>query len=203
MAKMWYFCVAIRKAFAMDEDIRNALDVLRRGGVILYPTDTVWGIGCDATDEAAVACVFALKRRADSKAMLTLIDSTAKLQGYVDEVPDVAYDLIEMSEKPLTIIYSGAKNLAPNLLGDDGSVGIRVTNERFSKRLCERFRKPIVSTSANISGEPAPKTFAEISDEVKAAVDYVCTTRRDETAAAKPSSIIKLGAHGEVKVIRQ
>lgn len=203
MAKMWYFCVAIRKAFAMDEDIRNALDVLRRGGVILYPTDTVWGIGCDATDEAAVARVFALKRRADSKAMLTLIDSTAKLQGYVDEVPDVAYDLIEMSEKPLTIIYSGAKNLAPNLLGDDGSVGIRVTNERFSKRLCERFRKPIVSTSANISGEPAPRTFAEISDEVKAAVDYVCTTRRDETAAAKPSSIIKLGAHGEVKVIRQ
>lgn len=203
MAKMWYFCVAIRKAFAMDEDIRNALDVLRRGGVILYPTDTVWGIGCDATDEAAVARVFALKRRADSKAMLTLIDSTAKLQGYVDEVPDVAYDLIEMSEKPLTIIYSGAKNLAPNLLGDDGSVGIRVTNERFSKRLCERFRKPIVSTSANISGEPAPKTFAEISDEVKAAVDYVCTTRRDEAVAAKPSSIIKLGAHGEVKVMRQ
>ncbi len=186
----------------MDEDIRNALDVLRRGGVILYPTDTIWGIGCDATNATAVARVFALKRRADSKAMLTLIDSTAKLTGYVAEIPDVAYDLIEMSEKPLTIIYSGAKNLAPNLLADDGSVGIRVTNECFSKRLCERFHKPIVSTSANISGEPAPQNFAEISDEVRAAVDYICTTRRDETTAARPSSIIKLGAHGEVKVIR-
>lgn len=191
-----------KKLFTMDEDIRNALDTLRRGGVILYPTDTVWGIGCDATNEAAVARVFALKRRADSKAMLTLIDSTAKLSGYVDEIPDVAYDLIEMSNKPLTIIYSGAKNLARNLLADDGSVGIRVTNERFSKCLCERFHKPIVSTSANISGEPAPRTFAEISDEVRAAVDYICTTRRDEAATARPSSIIKLGAHAEVQVIR-
>lgn len=198
---MFYFCV-VKRFFAMDEDIKNALEVLRRGGVILYPTDTVWGIGCDATNETAVARVFAMKRRADSKAMLTLIDSAAKLQGYVDEVPDVAYDLIEMSDKPLTIIYSGAKNLAGNLPADDGSIGIRVTNECFSHRLCERFHKPIVSTSANISGEPAPHNFSEISDEVRAAVDYVCTTRRDETGDAKPSSIIKLGAHGEVKVIR-
>ncbi len=187
----------------MNEDIKNALAVLRAGGVILYPTDTIWGIGCDATNEEAVRRVYEIKRRADSKAMLVLIDSEAKLQGCVREIPDVAFDLIDLSEKPLTIIYSDAKNLAQNLIADDGSVGIRVTKEAFSKRLCEQFHKPIVSTSANVSGEPSPKNFAEISDEIKQAVDYIVRFRQDEIAKNVPSSIIKLGAHGEVKIIRE
>ena len=187
----------------MNDDIRNALDVLRRGGVILYPTDTVWGIGCDATNETAVRRIFDIKQRTDSKAMLVLIDSTAKLQGCIDEIPDIAFDLIEMSEKPLTIIYPGAKNLAKNLIADDGSIGIRVTNEQFSRCLCARFHKPIVSTSANISGQPTPQNFAEIADEIKHAVDYIATTRQTDMHKATPSSIIKLGTHGEIKIIRQ
>ena len=132
------------------------------GGIILYPTDTIWGIGCDATNEKAVQRVYELKRRADNKAMLVLMDSEAKLDRYVSDVPDIAWDLISVSDKPLTIIYSSAKNLATNLLGADGSVGIRITNEEFSKKLCERFRKPLVSTSANVSGEPSPANFSLI-----------------------------------------
>ena len=140
----------------MTEDIKKACEVMAAGGIILYPTDTIWGIGCDATNEKAVQRVYELKRRADNKAMLVLMDSEAKLDRYVSDVPDIAWDLISVSDKPLTIIYSSAKNLATNLLGADGSVGIRITNEEFSKKLCERFRKPLVSTSANVSGEPSP-----------------------------------------------
>ena len=136
----------------MTEDIKKACEVMAAGGIILYPTDTIWGIGCDATNEKAVQRVYELKRRADNKAMLVLMDSEAKLDRYVSDVPDIAWDLISVSDKPLTIIYSSAKNLATNLLGADGSVGIRITNEEFSKKLCERFRKPLVSTSANVSG---------------------------------------------------
>ena len=132
----------------MTEDIKKACEVMAAGGIILYPTDTIWGIGCDATNEKAVQRVYELKRRADNKAMLVLMDSEAKLDRYVSDVPDIAWDLISVSDKPLTIIYSSAKNLATNLLGADGSVGIRITNEEFSKKLCERFRKPLVSTSA-------------------------------------------------------
>ncbi len=186
----------------MTLDIKQAVEVLRQGGVILYPTDTIWGIGCDATCEAAVQRVYDIKKRIDSKALLVLVDSAAKLQGYVDEVPDVAWDLIELSEKPLTIIYSGAKNLAKNLVAEDGTVGIRITNEVFSKRLCEAFRKPIVSTSANISGNPSASCFQEISEEIVAAVDYVVGYRQDDVTPAVPSSIIKLGVNGEVKIIR-
>lgn len=184
------------------EEIKRACDVLYRGGVILYPTDTVWGIGCDATNEAAVRRVYEIKKRVDSKAMLVLVDSDVKVDFYVREVPDVAWDLIELASKPLTIIYDGARNLASNLLAEDGSVGIRVTSEEFSKQLCFRFRKAIVSTSANVSGNPSPCCFSEIDDEIKNAVDYVVGVRQDEPAGAAPSSIIKLGAHGEVKVIR-
>ena len=137
----------------MTEDIKKACEVMAAGGIILYPTDTIWGIGCDATNEKAVQRVYELKRRTDNKAMLVLMDSEAKLDRYVSDVPDIAWDLISVSDKPLTIIYSSAKNLATNLLGADGSVGIRITNEEFSKKLCERFRKPLVSTSANVSGE--------------------------------------------------
>ena len=157
----------------MNEDIRRACEVMARGGVILYPTDTVWGIGCDATNPEAVQRVYDIKRRADSKAMLVLVDSEAKVDFYVRDVPPVAWDLIELADKPLTIIYDGARNLAPNLLAEDGSVGIRVTNEPFSKQLCFRFKKAIVSTSANVSGQPAAAVYADIADEIREAVDYV------------------------------
>ncbi|MBQ8224687.1 MAG: threonylcarbamoyl-AMP synthase [Bacteroides sp.] len=187
----------------MNEEVKKACDVLRKGGVILYPTDTIWGIGCDATNADAVRRVYDIKRRLDSKAMLVLVDSPVKVDFYVQDVPEIAWDLIEVSDKPLTIIYSGARNLAENLLAEDGSVGIRVTKEPFSKRLCQQFRKALVSTSANISGEPSPACFAEISDEIKAAVDYIVEYRREETAAASPSSIIKLEKGGVIKIIRK
>ncbi len=187
----------------MKEDIKKACEVLQKGGVILYPTDTVWGIGCDATNEAAVKRVYEIKQRTDSKAMLVLVDSDVKVDYYVQDVPEVAWDLIQYATKPLTIIYDGARNLASNLLAEDGSVGIRVTNEEFSKQLCFRFRKAIVSTSANISGRPAPASFNEIDDEVKQAVDYIVGYRQDELAGARPSSILKLGKGGVVKIIRE
>ena len=176
---------------------------MREGGVILYPTDTIWGIGCDATNEEAVRRVYEIKQRQDSKAMLVLVDSSVKVDFYVRDVPEVAWDLIELADKPLTIIYSGARNLAANLLAEDGSVGIRVTNEDFSKRLCQQFRKAIVSTSANISGQPSPKNFSEISEEVKSAVDYIVGYRQEEMSNPKPSSIIKLDKGGVIKIIRE
>ena len=173
------------------------------GGIILYPTDTIWGIGCDATNEKAVQRVYELKRRADNKAMLVLMDSEAKLDRYVSDVPDIAWDLISVSDKPLTIIYSSAKNLATNLLGADGSVGIRITNEEFSKKLCERFRKPLVSTSANVSGEPSPANFSEVSEVIKEGVDYTVSYRQDDMSRPNPSSIIKLDKGGVIKIIRE
>lgn len=186
----------------MIEDIKKACEVMAAGGLILYPTDTIWGIGCDATNEEAVRKVYALKHRADHKAMLLLMDSSAKLNYYVQEVPDVAWDLIELTESPLTVIYSGARNVAPSLLAEDGSVGIRITQEAFSHTLCERFRKPLVSTSANVSGEPSPANFSEISETIKAGVDYIVRYRQDDLSKAAPSHIIKLGAGGLVKIIR-
>lgn len=186
----------------MIEDLKKAQEVLYRGGLILYPTDTIWGIGCDATNEEAVRRVYELKKRVDSKAMLVLVDSPAKLQFYVREVPEVAWDLVDLAEKPLTIIYPGARNLAPNLLAEDGSVGIRLTKEIFSRGLCERFRKAIVSTSANVSGAPSPANFSEISEEIRNGVDFVVSFRQDEKAPAKPSSIIKLGIGGQIQIIR-
>ncbi|MCF2604533.1 MAG: L-threonylcarbamoyladenylate synthase [bacterium] len=186
----------------MIEDIKKACEVMAAGGLILYPTDTIWGIGCDATNEEAVRRVYELKRRSDHKAMLLLMDSSAKLNYYVQEVPDVAWDLIELADSPLTVIYSGARNVAPNLLAEDGSVGIRITQEEFSHKLCERFRKPLVSTSANVSGEPSPANFSEISATIKAGVDYIVRYRQDDLSKAAPSHIIKLGAGGLVKIIR-
>lgn len=186
----------------MEDEIKKACEVMQAGGIILYPTDTIWGIGCDATNEEAVKKVYELKKRVDNKAMLILIDSPAKLNSYIMEVPDIAWDLIEVSDKPLTIIYPKAKNLAVNLLADDGSVGIRVTGEAFSRRLCERFRKPVVSTSANISGQPSAANFSEIAEEIKNGVDYIVNYRQDDTTKAQPSGILKLGIDGEVVVIR-
>ena len=176
---------------------------MREGGVILYPTDTIWGLGCDATNEDAVRRVYEIKQRQDSKAMLVLVDSSVKVDFYVQDVPEVAWDLIDLADKPLTIIYSGARNLAANLLAEDGSVGIRVTNEDFSKRLCQQFRKAVVSTSANISGQPSPRNFSEISEEVKSAVDYIVGYRQEEMSNPKPSSIIKLDKGGVIKIIRE
>ena len=176
---------------------------MNEGGVILYPTDTIWGIGCDATNEEAVRRVYQIKQRSDSKAMLVLVDSPVKVDFYVQDVPEVAWDLIEVADKPLTIIYSGARNLASNLIAEDGSVGIRVTNEEFSKRLCQQFRKAIVSTSANISGQPSPVNYSEITEELKSMVDYVVGYRQEEMGHPKPSSIIKLDKGGVIKIIRE
>jgi len=187
----------------LQEEIRKAVEVLRQGGTILYPTDTVWGIGCDATNEEAVRKVYEIKRRTDSKALLVLVDSASKIPSYVDEVPDMAWQLIEITEKPLTIIYPEAKNLATNLIAADHSIGIRVTRELFSKTLCEQFRKPIVSTSANISGKPTPSNFSQIDEEIKSAVDYVVNWRQDEKSEPKPSSIIKLDKGNVIQIIRQ
>lgn len=185
-------------------DLQQALKVLREGGVIIYPTDTVWGIGCDATNASAVSRVYEIKRRVDSKAMLVLLDGAGKLQGYMEKVPDTAWMLLEASDgqRPMTIIYPRAKNLASNLLADDGSVGIRITEELFSKALCEQLRRPIVSTSVNISGEPAAKTFQQISPELLEAVDYVCEYRRNDNTIHKPSSIIKIDEKERITIIR-
>ena len=186
-----------------EDDIRNAVEVMRKGGVILYPTDTVWGIGCDATNAEAVARVYEIKKRADSKAMICLVDSDARLQRYVKKVPNVAWELFDCADKPTTVILDGAVNLAPNLIAEDGSIALRITQEAFSKELCYRFQKAIVSTSANISGEPTAQNYCDISQEIIDAVDYVCWTRRQEHKPHKPSSIIKLGLGGEVEIIRK
>ena len=186
-----------------EDDIRNAVEVMRKGGVILYPTDTVWGIGCDATNAEAVARVYNIKRREDSKALICLVDSDARLQRYVRKVPNVAWELLDCADKPTTVILDGAVNLAPNLIADDGSIALRITQEAFSKELCYRFQKAIVSTSANISGEPTAQNYCDISQEIIDAVDYVCWSRRQEHKPHKPSSIIKLGLGGEVEIIRK
>ncbi len=212
-----------------EEDIRNAVETMRRGGVILYPTDTVWGIGCDATNVEAVKRVYAIKQRDDSKALICLVDSDARLQRYFRHVPDVAWQLLDSLQtpgdgsflfdadcqtkknrprvfdevKPTTLVLDGAINLAENLIAEDGSIGIRITNEPFSKELCYRFQKAIVSTSANISGEPAAQNYCDIDPRILEAVDYVCWSRRQEHKPHTPSSIIKLKENGEVKVIRR
>jgi len=188
-----------------SDDIRAAVAAMRKGGVILYPTDTVWGIGCDATNSAAVRKVFDIKRRADSKALITLVGSLAQLERTVEAIPEVAYQLIEFSEKPITIVYDGIaphSGIANELLADDGTIGVRVTAEAFSKSLCLAMGKPIVSTSANISGQPAAATFDDISPEIIEAVDYVCTSRRNETKKTTPSSVMRLSADGKFKIIR-
>ena len=186
-----------------EKDIKAAIEVMRKGGVILYPTDTVWGIGCDATNPEAVAKVYKIKRREDSKAMICLVDSDARLQRYVRQVPNVAWDVIELATRPTTVIFDRGLNLAPNLLAQDGSVGIRLSREAFSSQLCFHLRKPIVSTSANVSGQPSPRIFREIIEEIRQQVDYVVRYRQDDITPASPSSVIKLGRGGEVKIIRE
>jgi len=187
----------------MEEEIKKALEVLWNGGIILYPTDTIWGIGCDATNQEAVKRIYEIKEREDSKSMLVLIDNANKIPSYVDEMPEIAWDLIEVADKPLTIIYPNAKNLANNLLPPEKSIGIRVSSEAFTQKLIQRFKRPIVSTSANISGKPSPANFTEIDEQVKTKVDYVVNYRQDEKKKFTPSGIIKLGVSGEVKIIRE
>ena len=197
------------------EDLQAALQVLRNGGIIVYPTDTVWGIGCDATNAEAVKRIYALKQREDSKSMLVLLDSPAKLPYYVGEVPETAWQLLEASDysensdeseysdqKPLTLIYPHARNLAPNLHAGDGSIGIRITNEPFSKALCAQLRHPIVSTSANISGHPTARFFLEIEQAILDGADYVCRFRREDDCPHEPSSIIQINADGTFRIIR-
>ena len=186
----------------MEDDIKKACEIMEKGGIILYPTDTIWGIGCDATNEDAVKRVYEIKKRIDSKALIVLVDKPVKVEFYVREVPEIAWDLIDVADKPLTIVYPNARNLATNVLAEDGSVGIRITQETFSRKLCERFRKAIVSTSANISGQPAPTNFNEISDEIKQAVDYVVTYRQDDPYQPSPSSVIWIGEGGVIKILR-
>lgn len=190
-----------------SEDIRAAADVLRRGGVILYPTDTVWGIGCDACSSDAVRRVFDIKKRSDAKALITLVGSLGALERTVDGIPEVAYSLIECSDRPLTIVYDRplpSARLAPELCAPDGTVGVRVTSEAFSAALCRAFGRPLVSTSANISGTPAPCVFSGISPAILDAVDYVCLSRRDEQdeGDVKPSMVMRLSADGCFKILR-
>ena len=185
-----------------EADLKEAVKVMKEGGIILYPTDTVWGIGCDAANEEAVRKIYELKKREDSKSMLVLVGSEGMLQRTVKDVPEIAWQLIEAAINPMTIIYDHPTGVADSLKAEDGSLGIRITSEKFSRMLCERMRGPIVSTSANVSGKPTPMTFAEISSEIKNGVDYVCRFRQKEKASSKPSNIIKITRENIVKVIR-
>jgi L-threonylcarbamoyladenylate synthase len=186
----------------MNDEVYKVAEILNSGGIILYPTDTIWGLGCDATNKLAVDKIYKIKQREDSKTMLVLIESEARLQQYITEVPEIAYQLIEVADKPLTIIYPGAKNLASNLIAEDGSVGIRIPNDEFCQKLLARFKKPIVSTSANISGTASPVIFSEIDEYIRRSVDYTVLWRQKDLTPAAPSSIIKLAVGGEIKIIR-
>ncbi len=185
-----------------QKDIDKALEVLKKGGVILYPTDTIWGLGCDATNPEAVDKIYKIKRRSNSKSMLILLDSPEKLTDYV-YVPSMAWELIRVSNHPLTIIYPEAKNLAPNLIAEDGTVGIRIVRDDFCRDLIRAFGKPIVSTSANISGQPAPANFSEVSDEIKNSVDYIVRWRQRDNRRFRPSSVVKLEKNNEIVIIRK
>lgn len=187
----------------MKEDLHHALQVLKDGGIIVYPTDTIWGIGCDATNPAAVARVYDIKQREDSKSMLVLVHTEAMLSSYIDQVPEIAWELLDAAAEPMTVIYPGAKNLAKNLVAADGSVGIRVTGDDFCNELIRRFRKPIVSTSANLSGHPSPAIFDEIDAEILGKADYVVKWRQDDLHKARPSSVIRLGTGGQIEILRK
>lgn len=186
----------------IEDDIKECVEVMNKGGLILYPTDTIWGIGCDATNAEAVKKVYELKQRADNKALIVLLDSVVRLDHYVVNVPEMAYELLDVAVKPLTIIYDGAYNLAPNLLGDNDSVGIRIPHDDFSHRLCASFGKPVVSTSANISGEATAHFFNEIDEKIKGGVDYVVKYRQDDTKPHDASNIIMLKEDGSFKILR-
>ena len=187
---------------AMLSDIKEAVAVLKRGGVIIYPTDTVWGLGCDATNAEAVEKIYRIKRRNHAKALITLVDGLPMLERTVEGIPDVAYELIDCSDKPISIIYDRGIGVAPNLTAEDGTLAVRVSKDEFSRELCRRFGRPVVSTSANESGAPTPRNFREISSDILASADYVCRTRRDDEVPHRSSTIIRLSKDGTFKIIR-
>jgi len=187
----------------INEEVSKALKVIQEGGIILYPTDTIWGIGCDATNSEAVKRIYALKQRDEAKSMIILLDTANKLQGYVRDVPDIAYDLIEYAENPLTLVMPGAKNIAENLVAQDGSVGIRIVKNRFCENLIQRLRKPLVSTSANISGNPSPANFSQIDQAIVDGVDYVVDVEQNDTSVKRPSTIMRLEPDGRFEFLRR
>lgn len=186
----------------IESEVRLAGEVLKRGGIILYPTDTIWGIGCDATRSEAVQRIYDIKKRDDSKSMLVLVDGVDMLNDYISKIPDQALDLISNAFKPTTIIYPGARNIADNLVASDGSVGIRIPSDPFCQALLKFTSKPIVSTSANLSGEPSPSIYVEISQKILQEVDHVVNWRQDETEVALPSAIIKVESDGRINILR-
>ncbi len=187
----------------LNDEVKKALDVINQGGIILYPTDTIWGLGCDATNTEAIQKIYALKQRAQEKSMIILLDTENKLESYIREVPAIAYDLIEFTENPLTLVMPGAKNISPALIAADGSVGVRVSTHPFCQQLIQRLRKPLVSTSANISGQPSPQNFSQVSDEIINGVDYVVNLDQHDLSIKKPSTIMRLEPDGKFKFIRK
>lgn len=190
-------------AYPDHQDIKKSLDALRSGELILYPTDTIWGIGCDPLNVEAIQKIYALKGRDQAKSMILLLENENMLSSYVEDVPDVAYQLIEYSERPLTIVYSKAKNLPPELVNADGSIGIRIVKHPFCEELIRRFRRPIVSTSANFSGEPSPKGFEDIAEDLKDGVDYIAEFGRLESGSGQPSVVMKLDPSGAFEFLRK
>lgn len=187
----------------MLEEVEKAVKALKEGKVLLYPTDTVWGIGCDATNAEAVKKILAIKNSTETKSLITLVADVEDLHRYVKRIPDLAWELIEYSEKPLTIIYPEGKNIAPALLAEDGSIAIRVIKDEFCRKLIKAFKGSITSTSANFTGEPSPKQFKDISEAIKMGVDHIVNLRQQEKSTLPPSTIVKIGYSGEVKFIRK
>lgn len=186
----------------LNEEVHKAFEVIQNGGIILYPTDTVWGIGCDATNPEAVAKIYALKQRAETQSMIVLMNGEKMMYNVFKEIPETAWQIMDLSEKPTTLILDKPRNVAPNLIASDNTLGVRLVKEPFCFKLLERMKKPLVSTSANISGQPTPQSFKEISPAIVKSVDYVVNLDRDKTAG-KPSTIIKLTNDAQVKVIRK
>jgi len=187
----------------MEEQIKKALEVLKRGGIILYPTDTVWGIGCDATNEKAVQRIYDLKQSVNKTSMLVLLDQIDKVSLYIQKVPEIAWQLFEVADKPLTLILPEARGVAANLVPESGTLGIRIPKNEFCQRLIHKLNRPLVSTSANLSGKPSPATFSEISGEILRGVDFVVDPSCEEAASHRASSIIMVGPQGEIKIIRE
>lgn len=186
----------------MQEIVLDCIQTLKRGGLILYPTDTVWGIGCDATNADAIDKLYALKQRAESKAIICLVKDFKMLEQYVEEIPEMAYDILKYSNTPTTIVYPNAIRVAENVIAEDGSLGIRVVREGFAGALIKKYKKPIVSTSANISGKPTPLSFAEIDNIIKTSVDFIVPQYLEEKNT-KPSTVIKLELDGKVQILRK
>lgn len=186
----------------IEKEVKKTGSILQSGGIIMYPTDTIWGIGCDASRQESVQNIYQIKQRTDFKSMLVLVDGISMLENYVESIPSQALEILEKASKPTTIIYPGARNLAANLLAPDGSIGIRITSDPFCRKLIEFTAHPIVSTSANISGEPSPANFHQIKTSIRAQVDYVVNWRQDETSPSTPSAIIKLEEDGTCTTLR-